>query len=86
MARKIICFGIIAIYLGTALTAFFLKIDFLLFFLSIPWSMLITMFGFLIIHTSSDGIFIMNLGMLFGTIVNSILFLKICQPFKLPDA
>lgn len=85
MLRKTICFGTIVIYLGLVLIAFFLKIDSLLFFLAIPWSMPLAIISNLVFHMFSDGELILKLGMLIGTIFNSLIFLKISQPFKLSD-
>ncbi len=80
MFHKSYCFAIAVTYLGTALIAFFFKFDTLLFLLSYPWNLLLA--SFLMIHKTPDSIFYFDAGMLMGTFINALIFLKICKPFK----
>lgn len=68
--------GIIAgiAYLIIAVSAFFLNLETLLFFLSIPWSVIITFFGFLLIHMF-DSFKFSNLEIL-GVLLNASIFFK----------
>lgn len=63
------------IYLTIGILSFLLKIDFLLFLLSSPWSSIVAFFGFLLIHMFSN--FPFDLINLFGVFLNFIIFLKI---------
>jgi hypothetical protein len=62
------------IYFASALTAYFLQIDFILFFLTIPWSLIITMLGMLLIHMFS---YDLSSYFLVGALLNVLILIKI---------
>ena len=82
MIIRIILTFCVLVYLATVITAYYLKIDQLLFILSSPWSSIIAIFGFLIIHIADDGTKSMKLAMILGSIINSVIALTIIWKFR----
>jgi putative Mn2+ efflux pump MntP len=63
------------VYLAVVALAFFLKLEPLLFFLSIPWSIILTFFGFLLIHMFEN--FQFTYGEVLGALLNLLIFFKL---------
>lgn len=63
------------IYLTTSIIAVVFDINPLLFFLSIPWSMIVSIFGFLLIHIFDN--FSFTYVEFLGTLLNLVIFLKL---------
>ena len=70
------------VYFAVSLVAFLYKIDPLLFAVSIPWSMFISLLSNLIIRITNKGESFINAGMLVGSIVNVLLFWFFCYSAK----
>ncbi len=65
----------LTIIFGTAvIVSFYLNISFLQFCLALPWSIIATIFGFLLIHLASNGL---DICLLIGGLLNTALFLWI---------
>ena len=78
-----ICIFLGLLYFGLAFVAYVSGIDPLLFTLSLPWSMVISLLSNLIIHMSVKGVDYINVGMLLGTIVNMLVFWWVCYLVRL---
>lgn len=63
------------VYFVVVGVAFFLGLETLLFFISVPWSMVITFFGFLLIHMFSHFSFLY--ADVAGAMLNLLIFLKL---------
>lgn len=70
-------------YFAISLAAFLCGIDPLLFALTIPWSMLISLLSNLIVHMSVDGESYIDAGMLGGSALNVLIFWFVCYLARL---
>ncbi len=70
-ARASILIFIATIYVLTAALSFYLKIDFLLFFLASPWNVLVAIMSGVLMHESFNS----DYWLLAGTVLNVVLFL-----------
>lgn len=68
-------FLIAAIYLCLVMLCYASGVDFLFFLITLPWSWLLTIFGWLIIHTADDGLKAIATAQLIGGFVNAGIFL-----------
>ncbi|QQS40772.1 MAG: hypothetical protein IPM63_15590 [Acidobacteriota bacterium] len=66
-----------AIYLGIACFAYFQKLGTLLYIIGLPWSTIISVFAFLIIHVADDGEAAIDFGMLAGAFLNGLIWMVI---------
>lgn len=74
MKARILIVSFLAILYGASVfLTFYLNISFLKFFLALPWSIVITMLGFLLIHIFSGDV--LDYGFLIGALLNLVLFL-----------
>jgi len=74
MKARILIISFLAIlYSAFIIISFYLEITFLQFCLALPWSIIITILGFLLIHMFSGDV--LDYGMLIGALLNLVLFL-----------
>ena len=75
-------FLIVLLYLGSVVVSYMIGADFLFMLLTLPWSWVLTIFGFLIIHTVPGGWDAIVIGQFIGAIVNALLFLFLSSKKK----
>ena len=63
------------LYAGTVLGAFILKVDFLLFFLTVPWSVLVSFLSPLLGHMFGAGS--LDASLLVGALLNLAIFMRL---------
>ena len=70
---RVVIVSLSAVLYGAAVTAaFYLKIVSLLFFLALPWSAIVAILSFFLVHMIED---VLDYWLLSGTILNFIIFL-----------
>jgi hypothetical protein len=74
MKARILIVSFLAVLYGASIfISFYLDISFLKFLLALPWSMVIAMLGFLLIHMFSGNV--LDYGLFIGALLNLVLFL-----------
>jgi hypothetical protein len=74
MKTRVLIVSFLAILYGASIAiSFFLKLSFLKFCLALPWSIIIAMLGFLLIHTFSGNV--LDYGLIISALLNFALFL-----------
>ena len=74
MKTRILIVSFLAVFYATFIAvSFHLDISFLKFCLALPWSIIIAMLSFLLIHMFSGNV--LDYGLLFGALLNLVLFL-----------
>jgi hypothetical protein len=70
---RVVIISLLAVLYGSAvITSFYLKIVSLLFFLALPWSVIVTILSFFLVHMFGD---VLDYWLLSGTILNLVIFL-----------
>ena len=63
------------IYIALVALAYVLQLDSMLWILTLPWSWVLTILGFLIVLMTVGGEGVIQIGMIVGSLLNSLLFL-----------
>ena len=79
---RLIATVFVLIYFATVIITYYLGVDEILFILSQPWSSVIALFSFLLIHIADDGMKLMHHAMILGSVINSVIALTIIWKFK----